>query len=644
MATAKRKNVYLENKPLAEAKELWSRALTECGFSGRIHSEIIAVDDARGRISAGAVFARRSSPSYNAAAMDGIAVHFTDLSQASEAAPTTLSPEQFSPVNTGNAIKESYNAVVMIEDVHLRTDGQAEVTAPATPWQHIRTIGEDIVATELIIPEGQVIRPIDLGAMLAAGVTEIEVIRPPQIKIIPTGTELIQPHENPQAGQIIEFNTRILGGYLEEWGATVQRNLPVQDDPKKLREALLAAIAEHDMVIINAGASAGTKDFTSSVIAELGTLIVHGVAIKPGKPVMLGIIKGTPVVGLPGYPISALLTMRVFVREMVAAFLNQATPQPDYIYATMSRPVHSTMGVDQIVRITLGRVGDKLMATPSGKGAGAVMSFARADGLLSLPTGSEGVGAGEPVPIELLRPQTEVDSTLVCIGSHDNILDLMANQIHATGNTTRISSAHVGSMGGIMAIRRGESHFGGCHLLDEETGEYNIPFIKRFLRDIPLELINLCYRQQGLMVAKGNPYGITSFQDLVDKNLLFINRQNGAGTRLLTDKILREQNISPEDLSGYEREEYTHMSVAAAVANGSVQAGMGIRAAAEALELDFISVAEERYDLILPTAFANDPKIITLLEMIRGSEKFHHSILALGGYNLRDCGRVFYRQ
>jgi putative molybdopterin biosynthesis protein len=350
------------------------------------------------------------------------------------------------------------------------------------------------------------------------------------------------------------------------------------------------------------------------------------------------------VIGLPGYPVSALLTMRVFVREMISAFLGKGEPESEYVEATMSRPLHSPMGVDQFVRITLGRVGDTLMATPSGKGAGAVMSLVRADGLLTIPAGSEGIGAGEKVRIELLRPQTEVDATAVCIGSHDNILDLLANHLHKRRPIIRISSAHVGSMGGIMAIRRGEAHLAGSHLLDEETGEYNISFIKRFLKDIPLQLINLCYREQGLIVARNNPKNIQSFRDIAEKEHTFINRQNGAGTRLLTDKILRDEGIDPSRITGYGHEEYTHMSIAAAVASGSVDTGLGIRAAANALDLDFVPIAEERYDLIVPDRFQSDKKVVAILDLIRNDRNFQAAILALGGYNLRDCGKVMYEQ
>lgn len=638
------RNIYVKNTPLQEAREKWFKALQDKGFFSRNRSEIVAVDDCLGKVTAEPVFARRSSPAHNAAAMDGIAVHFADLASASEASPVRLSPEKFKQVNTGNAIPEGCNAVVMIEDVHILDDGSAELHMPTTPWQHVRTIGEDIVATELILPEGHHIRPIDQGAMLATGITEVAVQRSPKATVIPTGSELIQPNQEPKPGEIIEFNSRILAGYLRDWGVDANRSRPVADNPEALRAALTQAAAENDFVVMNAGASAGTKDFSSTILAEIGDVIVHGVAIKPGKPVILALIGDTPVIGLPGYPVSAVLTMRIFIKHLVSTLLGRELDDHGTIEAVMSRPVHSAMGVDEFVRITLGKVGDTLMATPAGKGAGAVMSLVRADGLLTIPVGNEGVGAGEKVQIELVRPQAEVDATLVFIGSHDNILDLLANQLHQQRPYTRISSAHVGSMGGIMAIRRNEAHLAGCHLLDEATDEYNIPFIKRLLPRIPLQLINLCYREQGLIVPKGNPKNIQCFQDMVDGGLTFINRQGGAGTRLLTDKILKETGISPEQLNGYDHEEYTHMSVAAAVASTSVDAGMGIRAAAVALGLDFIPVAEERYDLIVPKKFLDDPKVVKVLDLIRNGKEFHNKILALGGYDLRDTGKVLYEQ
>ena len=638
----KTNSVYLSNKPLSEARQLWHQALNAGGFFTPKTTRI-AVDDALGETTAKPVYAHHSSPTYNASAMDGVAVRFQDLGQASEASPTRLSRDQYLPVNTGNSVPEPYNAVVMIEDVYKLENDDIELINPATPWQHVRTVGEDIVATELVVPQGHTIRPIDQGALLAAGITEVEITARPLVTVIPTGSELIEPGSKVKPGQIIEFNSRILAGYLSQWGAKVIVHPPVSDDPELLEAALLEAAKNSDIIFTNAGASAGTKDFSRSVLGSTGKIVVHGVAIKPGKPVILGLIGETPVVGLPGYPISALLTLHLFGRDLIYGFSGKPLPDDEFCEAIMSRPMHSAMGVDQFVRVTLGQVGSKLIATPSGKGAASVMSMVRADGLLTITSVSEGIGAGETVRIEMLRSRKEIDSTLVAIGSHDNILDLMANFLHRLSPPVRLSSAHVGSMGGIMAIRRGEAHFGGSHLLDEDSGEYNVSFIKRFLSDLPLKLINLCYREQGFIVSKGNPFNIQAFTDIIAKDLSFINRQKGAGTRLLTDKILRDSGLEPEQIAGYNHEEYTHMNVAAAVLSGSVDVGMGIRAAALALDLDFVPIAEERYDLIVPTLFLDDARIKAALELM-SNDTFRSRIEDLGGYNLRNCGSVMYEQ
>ncbi|MGA7276936.1 MAG: molybdopterin biosynthesis protein [Desulfocapsaceae bacterium] len=639
----KENSIYVTNQPLAEAQNIWHDQLAACGFFSQHKSRTIGVDDALGAITAAPVFAAHSSPTYNASAMDGVAVHFQDLDTASEATPVRLSKSRFQPVNTGNAVPPGFNAVVMIEDVHHLENGAIELIHPATPWQHVRTVGEDIVATELIVPEGHRLRPIDLGALLAAGITRIEVFARPRVAVIPTGTELVQPGSEVLPGQIIEFNSRILSGYLQEWGAEPLVYPPVTDNPELLFERVKQAAEECDIVVTNAGASAGTRDFSSQVLERLGRVVVHGVAIKPGKPVILALIGSTPVVGLPGYPISAILTLHLFGRDLVYGCTGITPPPSEYVEAIMSRPMHSAMGVDQFVRVTLGHVGGKLIATPSGKGAGSVMSLVRADGMLQIPSGSEGIGAGERVKIEMLRSRAQVENTLVAIGSHDNILDLMANHLHRQTPPIRLSSAHVGSMGGIMAIKRGEAHLGGTHLLDEKSGIYNISFIKRFLADMSLHLVNLCYREQGFIVAPGNPLKIRTFDDIVSARHSFINRQKGAGTRLLTDKVLRDSDLDPEQIPGYDHEEYTHMNVAAAVLGGSADVGMGIRAAAQALGLDFVPIAEERYDLIIPGAFIDDPKMLTTLELLN-DRTFRSDIEKLGGYNLRDCGTVIYKQ
>ena len=639
------RNIYIDNMNLDEALELWEHRLSAAGCLTPMDPEIIAVDQALGRITAEPVFARLSSPFYNAAAMDGIGVCFQDTIGASEATPVRLSlHQQFEWVNTGNVLPDKFDAVIMVEDVQPIDDNTIEIIAPVTPWKHVRTIGEDIVTTELILPDGHRIRPIDLGALLATGLTEIKVQKMPAVLVIPTGSELVQPGEPLQPGNIIEFNSRVLAGYLFEWGVQAERSPIVTDKPATLKKAIIDAVDRYDLVIVNAGASAGSRDHTAGVIEELGDIVLHGVNIKPGKPVILGIVKDKPVIGLPGYTISAVITLNLFVRNLADTLLGMQSPPAKTLKATLARPLSSKLGVEEFIRVKLGQVGDTMMATPAGRGAGAVMSLVQADGFLRVPAHSEGIGPGEKVKIELLRDEHEIQNTLVFIGSHDNILDVLANLLHRQRPICRLSSAHVGSMGGIMAIKRSEAHLAGTHLLDEETGEYNIPYIKKFLPDIPLQLINLTYREQGLLVPRGNPLDIKGFQDLARREVRFINRQRGAGTRLLTDMHLGRLGINPEQVNGYEREEYTHMNVASAIASNNVDTGLAIRAAAVALDLDFIPVAQERYDIILPKAFLHDPKVIALLQTIRENEEFRRTVAGLGGYDLRDCGMVIYEQ
>jgi putative molybdopterin biosynthesis protein len=639
------RNIYIDNMNLDEALELWEHRLSAAGCLTPMDPEIIAVDRALGRITAEPVFARLSSPFYNAAAMDGIGVCFQDTIGASEATPVRLSlHQQFEWVNTGNVLPDKFDAVIMVEDVQPIDDNTIEIIAPVTPWKHVRTIGEDIVTTELILPDGHRIRPIDLGALLATGLTEIKVQKMPAVLVIPTGSELVQPGEPLQPGNIIEFNSRVLAGYLFEWGLQAERSPIVTDKPAALKKAIIDAVDRYDLVIVNAGASAGSRDHTAGVIEELGDIVLHGVNIKPGKPVILGIVKGKPVIGLPGYTISAVITLNLFVRNLADTLLGMQSPPAKTLKATLARPLSSKLGVEEFIRVKLGQVGDTMMATPAGRGAGAVMSLVQADGFLRVPAHSEGIGPGEKVKIELLRDEHEIQNTLVFIGSHDNILDVLANLLHRQRPICRLSSAHVGSMGGIMAIKRSEAHLAGTHLLDEETGEYNIPYIKKFLPDVPLQLINLTYREQGLLVPRGNPLDIKGFQDLARREVRFINRQRGAGTRLLTDMHLGRLGINPEQVNGYEREEYTHMNVASAIASNNVDTGLAIRAAAVALDLDFIPVAQERYDIILPKAFLHDPKVIALLQTIRENEEFRRTVAGLGGYDLRDCGMVIYEQ
>jgi len=639
-----KRNVYLTETPWEEALAGYLEALRAEGALVPRPPEVVPTREAVGRITAEPVFAAVSSPHFHAAAMDGYAVRAADTFGASEQTPLSLKiGSQAVPVDTGDPLPPGCDAVIMVEDAHSRDEETIEITAAAFPWQHVRVIGEDIVATEMIVPASHAIRPVDLGGMLASGVTSVAVHPRPRLTVIPTGTEVVEAGVELKPGDVVEYNSAVIGALAEEWGASATRHPIVPDDPERLREVLSRAVDESDIVIINAGSSAGREDYTASLVAELGRVLTHGVATKPGKPVILGIVRGKPVFGIPGYPVSAVLACELFVRPVVYAMLGRTVPRRRTIPAVLSRRVVSPMGVEEFVRVKLGRVGERVVATPLGRGAGLILTLIRADGILRVPRLNEGFEAGQTVTVELLRPMQEIEETTVIIGSHDNALDVLANYLKVRFPEATLSSAHVGSLGGLNALKRGEAHLAGTHLLDEETGDYNVSYVKRLLGGRGPILINLAYREQGFIVAPGNPLNITGFADLAREGVRFVNRQRGAGTRVLLDYHLRLEGIDPAQVAGYNREEYTHMSVAAAVASGTADCGLGIRAAAQALGLDFVPVAEERYDLCTLREYWEQPYVQRLLAVLQ-DPSFRETVTALGGYDLRDCGKVMWRE
>ncbi|OGW52684.1 MAG: molybdopterin biosynthesis protein [Nitrospirae bacterium RBG_13_43_8] len=654
------REVYLGGTPLSEALGKWLEKIESEGAGRPLSGETIRVKDSLGRVTAEAVIARISSPFYHSSAMDGYAVRFAETFGASETNPKRLLiGKQAVYVDTGDPLPGGFNAVIMIEDINvIKTNGKEqraesyeprtqnefiEIIAPATPWQNVRVIGEDIVATELILPENYIIRPVDLGAMLAGGHTEVMVRKKPKVVIIPTGTEIVEPGTELKRGDIIEYNSRILSGLISEWGGEPVRFGIVPDKFDEIKKAILDSLNIGDLVVVNAGASGGSEDFTAGAIRDLGEVILHGVNIKPGKPVILGWVKGKPVLGIPGYPVSAYITFQLFAKPLIYKWQGIEAEEPPKIRAKLSRQLASALGHEEFVRVKVGKVGHNFIATPVSRGAGVLMSLVRADGFIRIPAMSEGIGTGTEIDVDLIRTSTDIENTIVCIGSHDNALDLLANVLKKRYPRLSFSSAHVGSMGGLMALKRGEAHLAGTHLLDEETGEYNIPFIIKLLSDREIVLMNLVYREQGLLVLKGNPKNIRGFEDLARNDVVFVNRQTGAGTRLLTDKCLREIGINPGDVKGYEREEYTHMGVASAVLTGVADTGLAILASARALGLDFIPVAKERYDLAILKEFFPSEMIQRLVRIIGEDGEFKKMVKNLGGYDISDMGKVMYR-
>lgn len=631
-----KRNLYLSNTPVHEAQEKYIAALKTIV---KPQVETIPVTESLGRVTESAVFAKYCSPLYNAAAMDGIAVNSDVTIGASEATPVTLKQgEDFVIVDTGDPIKNPCDAVIMAEDLIEQEDGNLKIVEPAAPWQHVRPIGEDIVAGEMIIPSHHKIRPIDIGVLLAGGITKINVIKKPTVAIFPTGTEIIEPDQEPKEGDIIESNSRMFEAMATQNGANPTRFAPIADDYDKLKNAIDNAADNFDMVIVNAGSSAGTEDFTVHILRELGEVLVHGVAIKPGKPVILAIVKGKPVIGLPGYPVSAYINFENFVIPVLNLMNGEMQGKSNMVEVVVSKRLVSSLKHKEYVRVKVGKVEDKLVASPLARGAGAAMSLVRADGFCVIEQNSEGVEAGEKVNVELYRDLEEIDNTVVAIGSHDLILDVIADLMPTEYPGNFLSSTHLGSMGGLMALKRGEAHIAPTHLLNEEDGVYNVAYLKKLFRE-PMALIKGVNRIQGIIVEKGNPLGIKNVADLV--NVKYINRQRGAGTRVLLDYLLKKEGIEPQQIKGYDREGATHMAVAAAIAGKSADAGMGILSAAKAMNLDFVPVGNEEYDFAIPVKFLYLPHIRKFIDVLK-SEEFKAKIEALGGYSADSIGKIVY--
>ncbi|MBW2705831.1 MAG: molybdopterin biosynthesis protein [Deltaproteobacteria bacterium] len=637
-----KRNVYLKMKTLPEARKIVDDAFA---LSGVLATETVPVPQAVGRVLAEPIHAKLSSPHFNAAAMDGLAVKAEITFGANESTPKTLGVGQDAfYVNTGHVMPTATDAVIMIEQVHVLDENQIQIDKPVFPWQNVRKVGEDIVATELLFPRNHLVTPICVGALLTGGVFSVPVKKPPQILVIPTGNELVDWRNTSmdefKPGQVLETNSFVLGGLIESCGGTYTRHDMLMDNLEKIKQVVGKAVKSgFQMILILGGSSAGSEDYAKRVVLESGEVFVHGVTIMPGKPVVIGAVKNTPVFGIPGYPVSAIMAFEQFVRPLIHKMLGQPDQTRETVKVEPTRKIASKLGVEEFLRVKLGQVGDHIVATPLPRGAGSITSITEADGIIRIPNHIEGLKDNESATAELLRPLLSVRRTIVAVGSHDNTLDILADQIKAKHSHLTFSSSHVGSMGGLMAIKRGVCHLAGSHLLDPEDGSYNLSYVKKFLPQLDIKLVNLVFRDQGLMVKRGNPKGIKGIEDLAREEIAFINRQAGSGTRILLDYRLEQSGIDPGQINGYQHEEFTHMAVAVAVLSGTVDTGLGIHAAAAALDLDFIPVVTEQYDLVIPTTHFESENIQLLLETINTVE-FKNRVEALGGYNTQKTGEI----
>lgn len=634
---------YLNNIELEEAIKVYGSKIIELGFL--LGEEEILVKDSLHRITSQAVYAKISSPHYNACAMDGIAVCASKTFGATETTPAVLSEgTDFIRVDTGDPLPAGFDAVVMIEDVIQNSDGTILLYNAAAPWQYVRQIGEDLCAHEMILPSNTRIEPAAIGAILAGGIEKVRVRKKPLVGLIPTGDEIVSPTDNPKEGEIIEFNSSIFSAMLESWGAVSKVYRIVPDRFELIQAALTEAASECDIVILNAGSSAGREDYSEKAISTSGEVFIHGIAIRPGKPAILGIVNSRPVIGVPGYPVSGIIVMDKLVKPVLEMMSGIEFESSDKVKAALSRKIVSSLKYKEFIRVKLGKIDGKYVATPLNRGAGVVTSFVKADGILELPMNLEGLEAGSEIEVNLLKTENEIQNTLLITGSHDPLIDTVSDIMRRRYPNFFISSAHVGSLGGIMAVKRNETHIAGMHLLEEETGEYNDSYIRKYLGDGNTLVIKCVKRLQGLMVPPGNPKAVYSLRDIAssgfDNNIRYVNRQKGSGTRILLDYLLKKEKISSTSIYGYDREEFTHLSVAALIASGSADVGMGIYSAAKIYGLEFIPVCEEQYDFILPIQYGELEHVKYFIEILK-SEEFKSTLNEMGGYVLENTGDTY---
>ena len=627
------RHLYLKTVDIDEAKRIYQNALVDILKKSKI--ETIPTELAYGRVVAKAIYAKRSSPFYPSAAMDGIMIDAKKTLGANEHSPLKLDPKDYVEIDTGDPVLDPYDAVIMAEDCIKAEDG-IQIIKAHVPWENVRPIGEDIVEGELLFTVNHLLRPMDISVLMAAGQLEIEVFKKVRLAIIPTGSEIVEAHAHPQLGEIIESNSYLFKGMALEAQADVERFPILKDDYDLIVSTLDKAADKFDVICINAGSSAGREDFTSKAIQSLGEVYVHGLAIKPGKPAILGRIRSTAVIGIPGFPVSAHIVFSEFVVPLLYQLNHLPQVKVEHVEAISTKRIVSSLKYKEYIRVKLGQVDDRIVASPLARGAGVMMSVVRSDGYALIDQNSEGIEMNEKVLVRLNPGQHNFNQSLVMIGSHDMMIDVAQDFLAQHSPEHFISSSHVGSFGGLMALKRKECHLAPIHLLGSD-GVYNREALLQLFKPNEVVLIKGIQRIQGLLVAQGNPLNIQGIDDL--SRVHYVNRQRGAGTRVLLDHLLKEKHIDPKSIKGYQHELSTHLAVASAIQNKSADCGMGVYSAAQTMGCDFIEIGEEAYDFACRIEHLNHSSVQRFIQVLQNPE-FQASVLALGGYRFDQAGEV----
>lgn len=621
---AARQEQFLEVLPEEEARRRFAAALD----LRPLPAETVPLAAALGRVVAGTVLAAADAPPFDRASVDGFALRAADTAGATEATPARLrlnpevlacgvapgvavAPGTATAIATGGVIPRGADAVAMIEWTELddAPDGPHVLLKRAVaPGGFVGFAGSDIARGEALLRAGTVVTSREIGMLAAAGLAEVPVVRRPRVAVISTGDELVPPGTTLPPGGINDSNAAILCAAVAEAGGEAVPMGIFRDEEAALSAALRDAVARADMVVMSGGTSKGAGDVSHRVLGALAPpgVVVHGVALKPGKPLCLAVAGRTPVVVLPGFPTSAVFTFQEFAVPVIRAMAGLPPREETEVAATLAVRTPSELGRTEYVMVSLAEAEGGLRAFPLGKGSGSVTAFSQADGFFAIPALDAGAEAGAPVRVRLIGGAARLPD-LVVIGSHCVGLDMVLEELAAGGLRTRVLA--VGSLGGLAAAKRGECDLAGAHLLDPRTGTYNVPFLAPGLR-----LVSGWRRMQGVVFRPGDarfegPDGREAVRRAAaDPGLLLVNRNAGSGTRLLLDGLLGGARPA-----GYANQPKSHNAVAASVAQGRADWGVAIETVARDYGLGFLPLAEEHYDFFLPEARADRPAVRAFL-------------------------------
>lgn len=637
-------------KTLMSSEEALAKLDEHCKIEP-IGIENIPLLDASGMILADDIVSSLDVPNFDKASMDGYALIASDTFGTKEDQPITLeiigvsqpgsmpSGEvkhgQAIEIGTGAPMPGGANSVVMVEYTQT-INNELRVFRAVSPGENITPAGSDKMVGELILRKGQRISPREIGVLAAVGLGEVTVYRKPKVAVISIGNELIEPGNVLKYAQIFDINSNTISTSVLENGGLPLKSVIVGDDKATIKNAVKNALQKADIILTSASTSAGAGDMLNKVIEELGDpgIIAHGLTLKPGKPTLIAVIKKRPLIGLPGYPTSALMIFNLVVASIIRrmAGLPEASETP-IIDAKVARKVFSDKGRRELLPVHLISSLNGFSVYPVAYGSGAISTMALADGYVDIPKNQEFLEEGDDVKVELFSPEIQPTDLLI-IGSHCTGIDLLLQHMRTRIPSLIFKVVNIGSLGGFEAVVRGEADIAGVHILDEQTGEYNTPYLRRQNLSDQVSLIRGYSREQGLIVAKGNSKGIISLEDILRDDVIFLNRNPGSGTRVLIDlklkALAKSKKLSFNDLKkkigGYNVEAKSHQAVAASIAQGKANVGVGIRTVAHFYNLEFIHLANEMYDFIIPSN-RSEKKAVKLFFSTLRSKEFKNDIL-----------------